>query len=85
MLNEIWMSVMDPEKNALMKLPKIVRFQLMMVLSFLWSAIFCVMAGVIVWFPSYVILHVLLVIIGIFGTSWLFKTAKQSAPPPPKL
>jgi hypothetical protein len=79
MLNEVWASVMDPETNALMKLPKIVRFQLMVALSFFWSTIFCVMAGVIVWFPAYVILHVLLLLIGIFGTSWLFRKAKKSS------
>ena len=32
-------AIMDPDKNALMRLPKTVRFQLMVVLSCLWSAL----------------------------------------------
>lgn len=79
MLKSLWNSVMDPDHNALMRLPKIVRFQMMVVLASLWSGIFCVMAGVIVWLPGYVLMHVLLLAIGIFGTGWIFKNA-GSAP-----
>lgn len=76
--------VMNPYKNALQHLPKIVRFQLMVTLSFFWSIIFCLSAGVFVWLPAYVGVHVVLLLIGIFGTGWLFdsaqtKSAKMSA------
>jgi hypothetical protein len=70
-------AIMDPDKNALMRLPKTVRFQLMVVLSCLWSIIFCVSAGLLVWLPGYILAHVALLLIGIFGTSWAFKQAEK--------
>ncbi len=79
MLQTLWNSIMDPDKNALMRLPRVVRFQLMIVLSIVWSAIFCVSAGILVWFPGYVLAHVVLALIGIFGTGWLFRSAQASA------
>ena len=71
-------AIMDPDKNALMRLPKTVRFQLMVVLSCLWSAIFCVSAGLVVWLPGYILVHLALLLIGIFGIGWAFKTAEKS-------
>lgn len=68
-------AIMDPNRNAFMRLPKTVRFQLMVVLSCLWSVIFCMEAGLIVWLPGYVLAHAVLLAIGIFGTSWAFKSA----------
>ena len=68
-------AIMDPDKNAFMRLPNTVRFQLMVVLSCLWSAIFCVSAGIIAWLPGYIFAHVALLLIGIFGTTWAFKNA----------
>ena len=79
MLKTVRDSIMDPDRNALMRLPKIVRFQLMVVLSLVWSAIFCVSAGILVWFPGYVLAHVVLLLIGIFGTGWLFRNAQAAA------
>jgi hypothetical protein len=73
-----WKAVMDPEYNSLMKLPKTVRFQLMVVLASLWSTIFCVNAGLIVWLPGYVMVHVILLLIGIFSTGWIFSSAQKS-------
>ena len=70
-------AIMDPDKNAFVRLPKTVRFQLMVVLSCLWSIIFCVSAGLIVWLPGYILAHVALLLIGIFGTSWAFKQAEK--------
>jgi len=76
-------AIMDPNRNAFMSLPKAVRFQLMVVLSCLWSVIFCVEAGLLVWLPGYVFAHAVLLAIGIFGTSWAFKSAgkRQSEMP----
>ena len=68
-------AIMDPDKNAFMRLPNTVRFQLMVVLSCLWSAIFCVSAGITMWLPGYIFAHVALLLIGIFGTTWAFKNA----------
>lgn len=78
MLSTVWNAVMDPDKNAFVRLPKTVRFQLMVVLSCLWSTIFCVSAGLLVWLPGYVLAHVVLLLIGIFGTGWAFNQAEKS-------
>ncbi len=83
MLKTVWDLIMDPDRNALMRLPRIVRFQLMIILSVVWSAIFCVSASILVWFPGYVLAHVALLLIGIFGTSWLFRSAQSAAGKPP--
>jgi len=58
----------------------------MVVLSVVWSGIFCVSAGILVWFPGYVLAHVALFLIGIFGTGWLFRSAqaKAAGKPPTK-
>ena len=79
MLERFWKMIMDPSTTAFMRLPKVVRFQLMVVLSLLWSTIFCVSAGLIVWLPGYILVHVVLIAIGIFGTRWSFKNAEKSA------
>lgn len=67
---------MDSESNGLSQLPKIVRFQLMVALSFMWSIIFCVSAGIFVWLPGYVLVHVVLLLFGIFGTGWIFRSSQ---------
>lgn len=72
-----WAIIMDPSQNPLMALPKIVRFQLMAIISLLWSMIFCVMAGIMVWLPGYVFIHIILVSLGIFGTGWIFSSAQK--------
>jgi hypothetical protein len=77
MPNDAWKSVMDPDKNALKGLPKTVRFQLMLVLALIWSAIFCISAGVVQWLPGYMLVHVVLLLIGVFGTGWVFNSARS--------
>jgi hypothetical protein len=77
MINSSWKSIMDPNKNALSGLPKIVRFQLMVVLALMWSAIFCASAGILYWLPGYVLAHVALIFVGLFGTGWIFRSATR--------
>lgn len=79
MFDKIFKSVMDPENNGLSRLPKVVRFQIMVALSFMWSIIFCISAGVFVWLPGYMLVHVVLLLIGIFGTGWIFKISGNGA------
>ena len=79
MLRFIFDSVMNPYKNGLATLPKIVRFQLMVTLSVMWSGIFCLSAGLFIWLPGYILVHVALLLIGIFGTGWIFQTAQYRA------
>jgi hypothetical protein len=68
-------AIMDPDQNAFLRLPNTVRFQLMVALSCIWSTIFCVSTGILVWLPGYILAHVALLLIGIFGTTWAFKSA----------
>jgi hypothetical protein len=77
MIKNSWRSVMDPNKNAFRGLPKPVKFQLMAVLSLMWSAIFCASAGMLNWLPGYIFAHVALILIGLFGTSWIFEQAES--------
>lgn len=82
MIKSSWRSVMDPDQNALLALPKPVKFQLMVVPSLMWSAIFCANAGFLVWLPGYVLAHVVLIFFGLFGTGWLFHAARANSPLP---
>ena len=73
MIKIAWDTVMNPERNFLLQLPKIVRFQMMTVLAFMWSCIFCLSAGLFIWIPEFVFGHVALLLIGIFGTGYIFR------------
>ncbi len=79
MIDKMFKSVMDPESNGVSQLPKIVRFQIMVALSFMWSIIFCISAGVFVWLPGYLLVHVVLLAVGIFGTGWIFRSSGTSS------
>ena len=41
MIRSSYNLVMDPERNPLQALPKMVRFQYMAVLAYMWSVVFC--------------------------------------------
>lgn len=73
MTTRLWNVIMNSEQNPLMRLPKTVRFQLMVVLSSLWSIIFCASVGIMLWLPGYIVAHVVLLFFGIFGTAWIFR------------
>lgn len=77
MLRTAFDAVMNPYKNALARVPKVARFQMMATLALLWSMIFCASAGLVAWLPGYVIAHLFLIGIGVFGTGWIFKRAQK--------
>ena len=52
--------IMESERNPLRHLPPAQRFQIMVVLSFMWTAIFCACAGLWVWYGEIVAVHLLL-------------------------
>lgn len=83
MFKTSWQSVMDPNLNALKGLPKPVKFQLMVTLALMWSSIFCTSVGILNWLPGYVFAHVGLILVGLFGTTWIFKLADKKAQPVP--
>lgn len=80
MLTQLYRLVMDPSQNPLRALPPTVRFQFMVILSYMWSAIFALWIGYM-WFmgPS-VIAHTLL-LVGVFFTSEIFTLAAKQGKP----
>jgi hypothetical protein len=77
MLGKFWDSVMNSDQNPLLRLPKTLRFQLMVVLASMWSVIFCASVGIMIWLPGYLLVHVALLLLGIFGTGWIFRINKE--------
>lgn len=73
MFSTYWDAVMNPERNPLSQLPKITRFQIMTVLALMWTTIFCASAGMFAFFPQFVAAHFVLLLIGVFGTSYVFR------------
>ena len=68
--------VMDENKNPLRALPKVQRFQVMMMLSLMWTTIFCMAFGLWAWWGSLVIAHIPMAL-GVFLTGWTFHSAKK--------
>ena len=81
MMRENYQLIMDPEVNDLWRLPKIVRFQYMCVLAFMWSAIFTVWTGWINMFGPSAIGHMIL-LVGVFFTVDVFRHVQQSVRQP---
>ena len=76
MIKESYAVVMSPNTNPLNKLPKIVRFQLMTSLAFMWSFIFTMWIGSVQFFGPSAVAHTL-VLIGVFFTAEIFRKAKD--------
>ena len=76
MLKDLYASVMDPERNPLRSLPKMQRFQYMVVLSYMWSTIFAISVGSYLVFGASVVAHLLL-LTGLFFTRATFGNADQ--------
>ena len=76
MIRRLYAFVMDHEKNPLSTLPKMVRFQWMMVLSFMWSAVFTIWLGSTIVLGPTVLGHAVL-LVAIFFTADMFRRAKQ--------
>jgi hypothetical protein len=75
----MWSPLMDSDKNPLMALPYITRYQVMMVLAMMWSFIFCAMIGWMMLFPYWVVGHIVLLSLGAFMTNYTFKTATMAS------
>ena len=76
MIKESYAVVMSTNTNPLNRLPKIVRFQLMTSLAFMWSFIFTMWIGSVQFFGPSAVAHTL-VLIGVFFTAEIFKKAKD--------
>ncbi|MEQ8824436.1 MAG: hypothetical protein RIC14_08685 [Filomicrobium sp.] len=55
-------SVMHPDYNPLNRLPRVRAYQLMVVLSWMWTGIFCASFAGWAWFGELMIAHVLLLV-----------------------
>ena len=70
--------VMDANKNPLQSLPKTQRFQIMVLLSIMWSSVFCLAFGSWFWWGELVVGHVAVALaIGI--TSLTFSEARKKS------
>ena len=78
MIRQLSQFVMDPEKNPLSALPKMVRFQYMLILSYFWSAVFTIWTGSYIVFGPSVVGHTAL-LLGIFFTADIFRRAHAEA------
>ena len=68
--------IMSSETNGLSELPNMVKFQLMTLLSFMWSIVFTLMIGSYLVLGPTMLLHVLF-LIGIFFTSTVYRNSKS--------
>ncbi|MBB44003.1 MAG: hypothetical protein CMM44_09605 [Rhodospirillaceae bacterium] len=75
-MREQYTSIMDSNKNPLKHLPQVQRFQLMVLLSIMWSTVFSIAIGSWFWWGELVVGHVA-VAVGIILTSLTFGSAKQ--------
>jgi hypothetical protein len=76
MFLQAYRAVMDPTQNPLRRLPKVVRFQYMTILAYMWSAIFALWIGYTWLIGPSVVAHSLL-LVGLFFTSEIFGAARR--------
>ena len=75
MIKNYYNLIMNSDSNGLSNLPNMVKFQLMTILSFMWSIVFTLMVGSYLVLGPTVLLHVLF-LAGIFFTSAVYKKSK---------
>ena len=78
MIRQMYDLVMDPKTNPFRALQPKVRLQYMMILSYLWSAVFTIWIGAPLLFGPAVIGHVA-VLVAIFLTAEVFRRARRQA------
>ncbi len=70
----IYRAIMDSDENPLQVLPPAQRFQIMVLLSVMWTTVFCTAAGAWFWYGELMIAHVL-VALGVLLTGLTFRRA----------
>ena len=80
MIRHTYRLIMDPEDNALRVLPRMVRFQYMLILSYIWSTVFTIWVGsaFLLW-PA--VLGHTAVLIAIFFTADVFRLVSKDGSP----
>ena len=77
MIKNYYNLIMSSETNGLSELPNMVKFQLMTLLSFMWSIVFTLMVGSYIVLGPTMILHVLF-LIGIYFTAEVYGKVKKN-------
>ena len=75
-MDQIYRNVMDSDRNPLRALPPAQRLQAMIILSVMWSTIFCLTSANWFFYGELVVGHVL-VILGIAITAMTFRAASS--------
>ena len=75
---QLYNTVMDSSINPLSALPKMVRFQFMSMLAFMWSGVFSLWIGNLTIFGPSAIGHMIL-LLGVFFTADTFRRARRTA------
>lgn len=75
-MTDFYKLIMDPKVNPLRHLPIVQRFQIMMSLSMMWTAIFCTAFSLWFWYGQLVVAHVL-VCLGFLATATTFRWANK--------
>ena len=78
MIRQMYDAVMDPQTNPFRALPPKVRLHYMMILSYMWSAVFTIWVGAPMLFGPAVIGHIA-ILIAIFFTAEVFRRAREQA------
>lgn len=78
MLSNAYSLIMNPALNPLRGLPKPVRFQIMVVLAYMWSITFALWAGYLWLFGPSALAHTLL-ILALFATNEVFHRARSAS------
>lgn len=76
MIKSLYRVLMDPEINPLSALPRMVRFQIMVVLAYMWSVVFSLYIGMIALVGPSIAVHTIL-LIGVFFTADIFRRARN--------
>lgn len=74
-------SVMDPQTNPLSQIPPVQRFQFMVLLSMMWTAIFSASFGLWTWYGELIATHVVIVFLITLGslvTRGVFRAANRT-------
>ena len=74
---ELYRSIMDSERNPLNTMLPAQRFQVMVVLSLMWTSIFCTAASAWFWYGELIAVHVLLAL-GVAITGMTFRAAPKA-------
>lgn len=76
-MKKYWNMVMDERHNPLRALPPPVAFQIMTILAMMWSFVFVAMLGWWMWFPHYILGHMVLLTVGAVITNYTFENTHK--------